>query len=54
MLMPPRKLMRLMFKWDDGCLWCGNDAAREAFDAGCVEDGLSISDPTEKVQRSAT
>lgn len=30
----PRYHLRLMFEWGGGCLWSGNDAARDAFDVG--------------------
>src|SRR5262245_4288684 len=30
--------VRLMFEWRGGCLWCGSDAARAAFDVGPIED----------------
>ena len=40
--------LRLMFEWGGGCLWCGNDAAREAFDVGSVEDRLPLSDATRR------
>jgi hypothetical protein len=37
-----------MFAWGGGCLWCGNDAARDAFDVGPVEDRLALSAGTRK------
>jgi hypothetical protein len=42
----PRYHLRLMFEWGGGCLWCGNEAALEAFDVGAIEDGLALSDAT--------
>jgi hypothetical protein len=39
-----RYVVRLMFEWGGGCLWCGNDAARDAFDAGPIEERLPLSD----------
>ena len=42
----PRYHIRLMFEWGGGCLWCGNDAARDAFDVGPIEDRLPLSDAT--------
>ena len=42
----PRYRLRLMFEWRGGCLWCGNDAARAAFDVGHVEDRLPLSAET--------
>lgn len=42
----PRYHLRLMFEWGGGCLWCGNDAARKAFDVGHVEDRLPLSPET--------
>lgn len=44
--MPPRYRIRLMFEWGGGCLWCGNDAARDAFDVGDIEDRLPLSAET--------
>ncbi len=38
-----RYLIRLMFEWSGGCLWCGNDAAREQFDVGPIENRLPLS-----------
>lgn len=35
--------LRLMFEWGGGCLWCGNQAAIEAFDVGPIEDILPLS-----------
>jgi hypothetical protein len=37
-----RFVLRLMFEWGGGCLWCGNDAARERFDVGPIEDRLPL------------
>lgn len=45
---PPRHHLRLMFEWGGGCLWCGNEAAREAFDVDHVEDRLPLSDETRR------
>jgi hypothetical protein len=42
----PRYAIRLMFEWGGGCLWCGNDAARDAFDVGAIEDRLPFSAAT--------
>jgi hypothetical protein len=44
--MPARYVVRLMFEWGGGCLWCGNDAARQAFDVGSIEDRLPLSAET--------
>lgn len=41
--MAPTYRIRLMFEWGGGCLWCGNDAARDAFDVGAIEDRLPLS-----------
>ncbi|HEX2076164.1 MAG TPA: hypothetical protein VHG08_00595 [Longimicrobium sp.] len=41
-----RYRVRLMFEWGGGCLWCGNDAAREAFDVGPIEDRLPLTPGT--------
>lgn len=38
-----RFVVRLMFEWGGGCLWCGNDAARAAFDVGPIEEQLALS-----------
>ena len=38
--------LRLMFEWGGGCLWCGNDAARDVFDVGPIEDRLPLSAET--------
>jgi hypothetical protein len=35
-----------MFEWRGGTLWCGNDAARDAFDVGPIDDVLPLSDAT--------
>jgi hypothetical protein len=42
--MTPRYVLRLMFEWGGGTLWCGNDAALAAFDVDYVEDKLPLSD----------
>jgi hypothetical protein len=42
--MPARYVVRLMFEWGGGILWCGNDAARDAFGVGSIEDQLPLSD----------
>ena len=44
--MEPRYALRLMFEWGGGCLWAGNDDAREAFDVGPIEDRLPLTDAT--------
>jgi hypothetical protein len=38
--------LNLMFEWKGGCLWCGNDAARQKFDVGPVEEKLPLSAQT--------
>jgi hypothetical protein len=35
-----------MFEWGGGCLWCGNDAARDRFGVGNIEDALPLSQET--------
>jgi hypothetical protein len=40
--------LRLMFEWGGGCLWCGNDAARDRFDVGLIEDRLPLSQQTRR------
>ncbi len=44
----PRYRLRLMFEWGGGCLWCGNQAALDAFDVGHVEDVLPLSAETRR------
>lgn len=46
--MPPRYVVRLMFEWGGGCLWCGSDAAREAFDVGPIDERLPLSAQTRR------
>ena len=41
--MSKRFVVRLMFGWGGGCLWCGNDATLAAFDVGPIEDKLPLS-----------
>jgi hypothetical protein len=43
---PARYVVRLMFEWRGGTLWCGNDAALDAFDVGHIEDRLPLSPET--------
>ncbi|SFC48657.1 hypothetical protein SAMN05421848_1599 [Kushneria avicenniae] len=38
--------VRLMFEWGGGCIWCGNDAARERFSVGSIEENLPLSEAT--------
>jgi hypothetical protein len=35
--------IRLFFEWGGGVLWCGNEAARQRFDVGSVDDELPLS-----------
>lgn len=49
--MPRIYRIRLMFEWGGGCLWCDNEAAREKFDVGAIEDALSLSQPTREELR---
>lgn len=44
--MSARFIVRLMFEWGGGCLWCGNDAARAEFDIGPIEERLPLSPGT--------
>jgi hypothetical protein len=37
-----------MYEWGGGCLWCGNDAARESFGVGNIEDKLPLSTQTRR------
>jgi hypothetical protein len=41
--MGARYVVRLMFEWGGGCLWCGNDPALDAFGVGPIEERLSLS-----------
>lgn len=36
--------IRLFFEWGGGALWPGNDAARERFDVGPLDDRLGLPD----------
>lgn len=38
--------LKLFFEWGGGSLWCNNEAAMAAFDAGPVEDVVPISSET--------
>jgi hypothetical protein len=40
--MGARFAVPLMLEWGGGCLWGGNDAARERFDVGPIEDVLPL------------
>lgn len=42
----PRFRLRLMFEWGGGSLWCGDQAALDAFGVGHVEDALPLSAET--------
>ncbi|HEX7239628.1 MAG TPA: hypothetical protein VF263_05155 [Longimicrobiaceae bacterium] len=44
--MEPKYGVRLMFEWGGGVLWCGDDAARERFGVGPIEDLLPLSTST--------
>jgi hypothetical protein len=46
--MGERFVVRLMFEWGGGCLWCGNDSARERFDVGPIEDRLPLTPQTRR------
>jgi hypothetical protein len=37
-----------MFEWGGGCVWCGDEITREAFDVGPIEDILSLSEATKR------
>jgi hypothetical protein len=41
-----RYVIRLLFEWGGGCLWCGNEAARRTFGVGPVEDRLPLTPNT--------
>ena len=36
-------MVRLMFEWGGGCLWCSNDVALAKFDVGPIEDHIALS-----------
>lgn len=38
-----RYRVRLMFEWGGGCLWCGNNIARDKFSVGPIEERLPLS-----------
>jgi len=44
----PQYALRLMFEWGGGCLWCGNDTARDRFGVGPVEDCLPLGPDTRR------
>ncbi|MHC8343692.1 hypothetical protein [Pseudomonas sp. RT6P73] len=44
--MKQKFVIRLMFEWGGGVLWCGNEAAREQFSVGPIEDQLPLTDKT--------
>ena len=35
--------LRLMFEWGGGCLWCMDDATRQTFGVGPIENRLPLS-----------
>lgn len=39
----PKYKLKLMFEWGGGCLWCDDDATRDAFDAGSIDERLPLS-----------
>jgi hypothetical protein len=43
---PPRIVLKLMFDWGGGCLWCVDAAGRERLGVGNVEDVLPLRDET--------
>ena len=43
-----RYVVRLLFEWGGGALWCGNDAARERFDVGPIEERLPLTPETRR------
>ncbi|AME27194.1 hypothetical protein AXG89_27550 (plasmid) [Burkholderia sp. PAMC 26561] len=40
--------LRLMFEWGGGCIWAGDDAARDKYAVGPIEDSLPLADATRK------
>ncbi|NNC29740.1 hypothetical protein HKM21_10695 [Longimicrobium terrae] len=41
--MMPKYKLKLMFEWGGGCLWCDDDATRDAFDVGHIDERLPLS-----------
>jgi hypothetical protein len=41
-------VLRLMFEWGGGCLWCGNTTASARFGVGPIENQLPLSPETLK------
>ncbi|WGO99471.1 hypothetical protein QFX18_05270 [Saccharophagus degradans] len=35
--------LKLMFEWGGGIIWCDNDAAREVYEVGAIEEKLPLS-----------
>jgi hypothetical protein len=44
--MPTNFVLRLMFEWGGGCLWCDNDLALSAFGVSPIEDRLPLTSET--------
>lgn len=44
----PTYRVKLMFEWGGGCLWPDDDAARERFGVGAIEDLLPLADETRR------
>src|SRR5450830_11930 len=44
MMRAERYRVRLMFEWGGGCLWCGNNIARDKFSVGPIEERIPLSD----------
>ena len=42
----PRTVLKLMFEWGGGCLWCVDRACSDRLGVGSVEDVLPLSDET--------
>ncbi|MBY4730331.1 hypothetical protein [Cupriavidus pauculus] len=40
--------LRLMFEWRGGCIWAGDDATRNTYGIGPIEDLLPLADETRR------
>jgi len=38
-----------MFEWGGGCLWCGNNIARDKFSVGPIEERLPLSNEVQSM-----
>lgn len=44
----PSYVLKLMFEWGGGSLWCVDDSAFLAFGVGCIEDRLPLTSATRR------